>query len=73
MNIVDPGTRVIVPTTRPLETFHAPAGELTACGLPMHGWYLLSAGMAYNNVDSPCPRCFPPSGGGDPGNSGPGF
>lgn len=65
MTIVDPALLVVVPTLRPLETFHAlPAfyvidEQRTVCGLPTHGWFPMSAGQAYNNVASPCPQCFP--------------
>lgn len=56
---MDPDTRVVVATTRALETFHAPAGDRTDCGRLTHGWYDMTANAAYQNVCSPCPACFP--------------
>jgi hypothetical protein len=57
--IVDPALPVVVATTRPLEIFHAPIGDRTACGLLTIGWYPMPAGAAYSNVCSPCRMCFP--------------
>jgi hypothetical protein len=78
--LIDPATRVVVATMQPLQDFHRPTGDTigdrTACGRPTGGWYELSAGMAYNNVDSPCGFCFPlgrEPGTIVPGFSGPGF
>lgn len=65
MTTVDPTQLVVVPTLRPLEEFHAPHGDpvlgdvRTVCGRLTHGWFPMSAGMAYANVASPCPMCFP--------------
>lgn len=73
MVIVDPAVPVVVATLRPLEEFHAPVGERTACGRPAHGWYPMPAGSAYLNVCSPCQGCFPPPDIEGPGNSGPGW
>lgn len=72
---VPAATEVVVPTRQPLETFHALAvgGTRTLCPRPgldefhqgptgylLHGWYLMTAGEAYEQAAVPCPQCFPP-------------
>ncbi|WP_433612482.1 hypothetical protein ACQP2P_01460 [Dactylosporangium sp. CA-139114] len=58
-NPIDPAALVVVANLKPLQDFHAPAGDHTACGYRTHGWFPLTATAARANACAACPACFP--------------